>query len=248
MPVLGPLDVTTTEIAEAALNALRLAALGLAFAAYALLLDHDRLVVGRARCPALGARGRAGDPTRAVARARRGGARGVGAGAGCPARRGARLRDPALAARRRLARARDESGGGDGGAWLRPSRRDEARRVRPGAGATGSRSWRRSCSWRWRRCGFSVGRRPLLRVSGRRARARGRLAGARAGRGRGTARPLGLREVDAAPRARRARTALPRRPLHRPGRRHRPRYALRAAGSSSPEPSRASSRIRRTRS
>ena len=44
VPVLGPLDVTTTEIAEAALNALRLAALGLAFAAYALLLDHDRLV------------------------------------------------------------------------------------------------------------------------------------------------------------------------------------------------------------
>jgi len=42
--VLGPLDVTTTEIAEAGLNALRLVALGLAFAAYALLLDHDRLV------------------------------------------------------------------------------------------------------------------------------------------------------------------------------------------------------------
>ena len=47
VPVLGPLDVTTTEIAEAALNALRLAALGLAFAAYALLLDHDRLVSRR---------------------------------------------------------------------------------------------------------------------------------------------------------------------------------------------------------
>jgi energy-coupling factor transport system permease protein len=46
LPVLGPLDVTTTEIAAAALNALRLAALGLAFAAYALLLDHDRLVAG----------------------------------------------------------------------------------------------------------------------------------------------------------------------------------------------------------
>ena len=53
--VLGPLDVTTTEIAEAALNALRLAALGLAFAAYALLLDHDRLVsaAGGARRSAL---------------------------------------------------------------------------------------------------------------------------------------------------------------------------------------------------
>jgi energy-coupling factor transport system permease protein len=55
LPVLGPLDVTTTEIAAAALNALRLAALGLAFAAYALLLDHDRLVssAGGARRSAL---------------------------------------------------------------------------------------------------------------------------------------------------------------------------------------------------
>lgn len=55
VPVLGPLDVTTTELAEAALNALRLAALALAFAAYALLLDHDRLVAaaGKARRSAL---------------------------------------------------------------------------------------------------------------------------------------------------------------------------------------------------
>jgi len=55
VPVLGPLDVTTTELTEAALNALRLAALGLAFAAYALLLDHDRLVsaAGAARRSAL---------------------------------------------------------------------------------------------------------------------------------------------------------------------------------------------------
>jgi energy-coupling factor transport system permease protein len=55
MPVLGPLDVTTTELYEAALNALRLTALGLAFAAYSLLLDHDRLVAaaGVARRSAL---------------------------------------------------------------------------------------------------------------------------------------------------------------------------------------------------
>lgn len=55
LPVLGPLDVTTTELSEAALNALRLSALGLAFAAYALLLDHDRLVAaaGGARRSAL---------------------------------------------------------------------------------------------------------------------------------------------------------------------------------------------------
>ena len=53
--VLGPLDVTTTELHEAALNALRLTALALAFAAYALLIDHDRLVAaaGGARRSAL---------------------------------------------------------------------------------------------------------------------------------------------------------------------------------------------------
>ena len=49
VPVLGALDVTTTELAEAALNALRLTALGLAFAAYALMLDHDRLVAAAGR-------------------------------------------------------------------------------------------------------------------------------------------------------------------------------------------------------
>jgi len=48
IPVLGTLDVSTDEIRMAALNGLRLAAVGLAFAAYALLLDHDRLV-GSAR-------------------------------------------------------------------------------------------------------------------------------------------------------------------------------------------------------
>jgi len=55
LPVLGPLDITTVELYEAALNALRLVALGLAFAAYALLLDHDRLVssAGFARRSAL---------------------------------------------------------------------------------------------------------------------------------------------------------------------------------------------------
>jgi energy-coupling factor transport system permease protein len=43
-PVLGPLDVTAEELEIAALNSLRLTALALAFTAYALLLDHDRLV------------------------------------------------------------------------------------------------------------------------------------------------------------------------------------------------------------
>jgi energy-coupling factor transport system permease protein len=55
IPVLGPLDVTTVELQEAALNGLRLTALALSFAAYALLLDHDRLVAaaGAARRSAL---------------------------------------------------------------------------------------------------------------------------------------------------------------------------------------------------
>jgi energy-coupling factor transport system permease protein len=44
VPVLGPLAVTGEELESALLSALRLAAVGLAFSAYALLLDHDRLV------------------------------------------------------------------------------------------------------------------------------------------------------------------------------------------------------------
>jgi energy-coupling factor transport system permease protein len=48
LPVVGPLDVTREELTGAALQALRLAAVTLAFAAYALLLDHDRLL-GSAR-------------------------------------------------------------------------------------------------------------------------------------------------------------------------------------------------------
>jgi energy-coupling factor transport system permease protein len=44
VPVLGQIDVTSEELTSAALNALRLSSVGLAFAAYALLLDHDRLL------------------------------------------------------------------------------------------------------------------------------------------------------------------------------------------------------------
>lgn len=44
VPVLGQLDVTTEELAGAAVQALRLAAVTLAFAVYALLLDHDALL------------------------------------------------------------------------------------------------------------------------------------------------------------------------------------------------------------
>lgn len=44
VPVLGPLDVTVEELGSAAVQALRLCAVTLAFAAYALLLDHDALL------------------------------------------------------------------------------------------------------------------------------------------------------------------------------------------------------------
>jgi energy-coupling factor transport system permease protein len=44
VPVLGRLDVTSNELDEALFQGLRLASVGLAFAAYALLLDHDRLL------------------------------------------------------------------------------------------------------------------------------------------------------------------------------------------------------------
>ena len=44
IPVIGFLDVTSEELAAAGIQALRLAAVGLAFAAYALLLDLDRLL------------------------------------------------------------------------------------------------------------------------------------------------------------------------------------------------------------
>lgn len=44
LPVIGQLDVTSQELATAGAQALRLAAVTLAFAVYALLLDHDELL------------------------------------------------------------------------------------------------------------------------------------------------------------------------------------------------------------
>lgn len=44
IPVVGHLDVTTEELGNGLFQGLRLAAVALAFSAYALLLDHDRLV------------------------------------------------------------------------------------------------------------------------------------------------------------------------------------------------------------
>lgn len=55
LPVIGPLDLSTDEIRIAVVNGLRLAVVGLAFSAYTLLVDHDRLVsaAGFARRSAL---------------------------------------------------------------------------------------------------------------------------------------------------------------------------------------------------
>jgi energy-coupling factor transport system permease protein len=47
--VLGQLDVTSEELSEALFQALRLVAVGLAFAVYALLLDLDRLLLAGGR-------------------------------------------------------------------------------------------------------------------------------------------------------------------------------------------------------
>ncbi len=49
VPVIGRLDVTSEEVSEALFQGLRLAAVGLAFAAYALLLDQDRLLLAGGR-------------------------------------------------------------------------------------------------------------------------------------------------------------------------------------------------------
>jgi energy-coupling factor transport system permease protein len=46
VPVLGQLDVTREELQRGLFEGLRLAAVGLAFAVYALRVDHDRLLAG----------------------------------------------------------------------------------------------------------------------------------------------------------------------------------------------------------
>ena len=49
IPVIGRLDVTSAELEEALFQGLRLVAVGLAFAAYALLVDQDRLLLAGGR-------------------------------------------------------------------------------------------------------------------------------------------------------------------------------------------------------
>ena len=53
VPVIGLLDVTREELVLASVYSLRLAAVSLAFAIYALVVDHDRLVGGRDRPDAI---------------------------------------------------------------------------------------------------------------------------------------------------------------------------------------------------
>jgi len=51
VPVIGRIDVTTEELELAATSGLRVIAVALAFAAYALLVDHDRLVAAARFAP-----------------------------------------------------------------------------------------------------------------------------------------------------------------------------------------------------
>ena len=170
MPVLGQLDVTREELRIGLFQGLRLTAVALAFAAYALLLDHDRLVqsVGFARRSVLAiALATRLVPTleRDARRARRGAARARGGGLG-RARAGA----AALAAAGRLARAGAQPRRGDGGARLRPSRRDEDAAPRLGPlDRARARAGRRG-SWRSECCGSSD--RPRARVHATRASTR----------------------------------------------------------------------------
>ena len=192
IPVLGTLDVTREELANGLFQGLRLAAVGLAFAVYALLLDHDRLLAGRRLGAALDARRRARDAaacrcssaTRASSRvALRG--------------RGVEL-EPVRVCCRRCSPARSSAGSTSPRRWRRgatagPAAR--ARRARRGRGSTAlARRSARLRSSSWGRCGSSAVARPPLRLRRRRcASARRRLARARRGRARRAARPVGLR-------------------------------------------------------
>ena len=127
IPVLGRLDVTTEELANGLFQALRLVAVGLAFAVYALLLDHDRLLAsaGWARRSTVAV----ALATRLVPLLERDAPR--SAPGASRSRRRAERDASALAAPRRVARARARPRGGDGGARLRPARDARGRRAAP---------------------------------------------------------------------------------------------------------------------
>ena len=218
VPVLGTLDVTVEELFGAALNALRLIAVGLAFTAYALLhRPRPAACLGLGRAP-LGARRRARDASRAHAPTRRARVARGAEGTGRRGRRSARTRSAALAARRGLARARGQPRRGDGVTRVRPARRHARAAAAPGARAIGPRSSRPSA----RRHGGAVALASARRVSFTYPRRGGRRCddvslrlepGERVAR----ARAVRLGEVDAYPRARGPRAALPRRSLLRAG-------------------------------
>ena len=183
------------------------------------------------RGPPLDARRRARDAARPDARARRAGlvealrGRGVAvAGARGHAR-------AAVAARRRLARARPQPRRGDGGARVRPPGRDAGARPAVGrarvarAGRLQSLSSSREC------CGSSVASQPLtFAYPERGAGAAGRVARARAGRGRrscsGRPARASRRSCARSPGSCRTSTAA----ASRAGSRLRPRHAPHAAG------------------
>src|ERR671922_164135 len=215
VPVIGRLDVTSEELAEALFQSLRFAAVGLAFAVYALLLDQDRLLLagGRLRRSVLAV----ALATRLLPTLERDAAGFVealrGRGVAVEGLRGrARLLSPLVAGslERSLNLAESMEARGFG---------------RPGRTRAPSPPWSLPSSSSWQvRCGSSAGGAADVRVSGLRACAERRVARVRAGRARLLARPLGLGKVDAVAGARRARAALPRRALRRASRGRRPRH------------------------
>ena len=131
VPVIGQLDVTSEEVSEALFQSLRLIAVGLAFAAYALLLDLDGLLLagGRLRRSVLAV----ALATRLVPTLERDAAGYVEAlrGRGLVARGHARPRPADLAARCGFTRAVAQPRRVDGSARVRTAGPDPGRRPPP---------------------------------------------------------------------------------------------------------------------
>ena len=137
LPVLGPLDISTDEIRIAVVNGLRLAASSGWRSAPTPFSSTTTGSSPRRASPG-GRRSRSRSPpgsSRASSAMRRGSpSRCGGRGVELHGARG--LRDAALAARRRVARAGDGPGRGDGGARVRPAAARHARLAPPGRGST----------------------------------------------------------------------------------------------------------------
>ena len=229
LPVIGPLDLSTDEIQIAIVNGLRLAVVALAFSAYTLLVDHDRLVsaAGFARRSALAV----ALATRLVPSLERdaaGFAESVrGRGVELHGVRGyAMLLSPLVAGSLEratgLAEAMEARGFG---------RSETTRAPRP--------------AWTWvdhvaivaARRSRGGGDMALARVEGLSFTYPGGVPAVRdlslelhAGEVVALLGASGQRQVDAPARAGGARPALPRRPLRRPGRGRRPGHAVARAG------------------